>query len=116
VLCAIWRPRLAQALGLLHAQPERPWTIDELAAAVHVSRATLVRRSNDLVGEPPATYLARWRMELAVRLLRESEQPVGSISHRVGYTSEFALSRAPSKHRGEPPSHYRKRIKKSLGA
>jgi AraC-like DNA-binding protein len=107
---------VARALGLLHAQPEHPWTIDELAAAVHVSRSTLVRRFNDLVGEPPAAYLARWRMELAARLLRESEQPVARISHRVGYTSEFAFSRAFSKHRGEPPSRYRKRIKNSLAA
>jgi AraC-like DNA-binding protein len=107
---------VARALGLLHAQPEHPWTIDELAAAVHVSRSTLVRRFNDLVGEPPAAYLARWRMELAARLLRESEQPVARISHRVGYTSEFAFSRAFSKHRGEPPGRYRKRIKSSLAA
>ena len=107
---------VARALGLLHSQPERAWTIDELAAAVHVSRSTLVRRFNDLVGEPPAAYLTRWRMELAARLLRESEQPVGRISHLVGYTSEFAFSRAFSKHRGEPPGRYRKRIKSSLAA
>ena len=107
---------IARALGLLHSQPERAWTIDELAAAVHVSRSTLVRRFNDLVGEPPAAYLTRWRMELAARLLRESEQPVGRISHRVGYTSEFAFSRAFTKHRGEPPGRYRIRIKRSLAA
>ena len=107
---------VARALGLLHAQPERAWTIDELAAAVHVSRSTLMRRFNDLVGEPPAAYLTRWRMELAARLLRESEQSVGRISHLVGYTSQFAFSRAFSKHRGEPPGRYRKRIKRPLAA
>jgi AraC-like DNA-binding protein len=107
---------VAQALGLLHAQPERAWTVDELAGAVHVSRSTLVRRFKNLVGEPPAAYLTRWRMELAARLLRESEQPVGRISRLVGYTSEFAFSRAFSKHRGEPPGRYRKRIKGSLAA
>lgn len=107
---------IARALGLLHSQPERAWTVDELATAVHVSRSTLVRRFSDLVGEPPAAYLTRWRMELAARLLRESEQPVGRISHLVGYTSEFAFSRAFTKHRGEPPGRYRKRIKSSLSA
>ena len=107
---------VARALGLLHAEPERAWTIGELAAAVHVSRSTLVRRFNDLVGEPPAAYLTRWRMELAARLLRESEQPVGRISQLVGYSSQFAFSRAFSRHRGEPPGRYRKRIKSSLAA
>ena len=89
----------------------RAWTVDELAAAVHVSRSTLVRRFNELIGEPPGAYLTRWRMELAARLLRESEQPVGRISHLVGYSSEYAFSRAFSKHRGEPSGRYRKRIK-----
>jgi AraC-like DNA-binding protein len=107
---------VARALGLLHSQPEHPWTVDELAAAVHVSRSTLVRRFNDLVGEPPAAYLARWRMELAARLLRETSQPVSRICHLVGYTSEFAFSRAFTKHRGEPPGRYRIRIKRSLAA
>jgi AraC-like DNA-binding protein len=107
---------IARALGLLHSEPERAWTVDELATAVHVSRSTLVRRFSDLVGEPPAAYLTRWRMELAARLLRESEQPVGRISHLVGYSSEFAFSRAFTKHRGEPPGRYRKRIKSSLSA
>ena len=107
---------VARALGLLHSEPDRAWTVDDLAAAVHVSRSTLVRRFNHLVGEPPGAYLTRWRMELAARLLRESEQPVGRIAHRVGYTSEFAFSRAFSKHRGEPPGRYRKRFKSSLTA
>jgi AraC-like DNA-binding protein len=107
---------IARALGLLHSQPERAWTVDELAAAVHVSRSTLVRRFNDLLGEPPAAYLTRWRIELAARLLRESQQSVGRISHLVGYTSEFAFSRAFTRHRGEPPGRYRKRIKNSLAA
>ena len=107
---------VAQALGLIHSEPERAWTVDELAAAVHVSRSTLVRRFSDLVGEPPVAYLTHWRMELAARLLRESEQSVGRISHLVGYTSEFAFSRAFSRYRGEPPGRYRKRIKNSLSA
>jgi AraC-like DNA-binding protein len=107
---------VARALGLLHSEPDRAWTVDDLAAAVHVSRSTLVRRFNHLVGEPPGAYLTHWRMELAARLLRESEQTVGRISHRVGYTSEFAFSRAFSKHRGEPPGRYRKRFKSSLAA
>jgi len=110
------RDAVARALGLLDSEPERAWTVDELAGAVHVSRSTLVRRFHDLVGEPPGAYLTRWRMELAARLLRVSEQPVGRISELVGYTSEFAFSRAFSKHRREPPGRYRKRIKSSFAA
>jgi hypothetical protein len=92
--------------------PRPPRTRVDSRRARRRARVGLRAPFNDLFGEPPAAYLTCWRMELAVRLLRESEQPVSRISHLVGYTSEFAFS----KHRGEPPGRYRKRIKSSLAA
>jgi AraC-like DNA-binding protein len=87
-------PSIAAALALLHEHPEKPWTLDELAARVHISRSTLVRRFGDLVGEPPSAYLTRWRMDVAARRLRETDDPVGQVARQVGYVSEFAFSRA----------------------
>jgi AraC-like DNA-binding protein len=42
------------------------WTMSALAAAAGASRASLARRFNDLVGEPPMTFLKNWRMAMAV--------------------------------------------------
>src|SRR5207247_9136878 len=66
---------VARALGLLHSQPERAWTVDELAAAVPVSRSTLVRRVHHLVGDPPGAAPTRCRNELAAGRLRASVHP-----------------------------------------
>jgi AraC-like DNA-binding protein len=104
-------PSIAAALALLHERPEKPWTLDELAAHVHVSRSTLVRRFGDLVGEPPSAYLTRWRMDVAARRLRETDDPVGQVARQVGYVSEFAFSRAFSRIRGEAPGRYRRRMR-----
>jgi AraC-like DNA-binding protein len=98
---------IARALSVLHDAPAEPWTTETLAHRVNVSRATLVRRFTALVGEPPLSYLARWRMELAARDLRETNDAVSAIAHRVGYASEFAFSRAFSRLRGSPPGRYR---------
>ena len=46
-------PVVGRALRLLHHNPAHPWTVAELAAAASVSRASLARRFNELVGEPP---------------------------------------------------------------
>ena len=46
-------------------------------------------------------------MELAARQLRETDDAIGAIAHRVGYASEFAFSRAFSRARGRPPGRYR---------
>jgi AraC-like DNA-binding protein len=106
-LRALRDPIIAQTLTRMHADPAAPWTIDRLARQANLSRATLTRRFSALVGEPPLAYLTRWRMELAARNLRETDDAVGAIAHRVGYESEFAFSRAFSRLRGGPPGRYR---------
>lgn len=106
-LQALRDPIIAQTLTRMHADPAAPWTIDLLARQANLSRATLTRRFSALVGEPPLAYLTRWRMELAARNLRETDEPVGAIARRVGYESEFAFSRAFSRLRGGPPGRYR---------
>ncbi|CAO5242340.1 AraC family transcriptional regulator [Frankia sp. AgKG'84/4] len=106
-LRALHDPVTARVLALLHEVPQRAWTVHDLAAEVHVSRATLTRRFTELVGEPPLTYLTRWRMDLAAQRLRETDDPVAAIGAAVGYTSEHAFSRAFSRARGQPPRRYR---------
>ena len=106
-LHALRDPLVARALAVMHARPAAPWTIDGLAREVSVSRATLTRRFTRLVGEAPLTYLTRWRMDLAARQLRDSGDAVSRIAHSVGYTSEFAFSRAFTRLRGVAPGRYR---------
>lgn len=107
-LRALRDPALARVLAALHQRPAEPWTVDSLAREVHLSRATLARRFAEVVGEPPLTYLARWRMHLAAQRLKYSTDPVGAIAREVGYTSEYAFNRAFARHRGQPPGRYRR--------
>ncbi|WP_315863247.1 helix-turn-helix domain-containing protein [Amycolatopsis sp. FBCC-B4732] len=46
----------------------------------------------DVVGEPPPTYLTRWRMTTAARLLRETDRPLAQVASAVGYGSAFAFA------------------------
>ena len=107
-LRALNDPVIAHVIAVLHDRPAEPWTIERLAAEVHLSRATLARRFAELVGEPPLAYLTRWRMDLAARRLRDTTDPVETIARSVGYTSEYAFNRAFSRHRGLPPGRYRR--------
>ncbi len=97
------------ALVAIHQEPGREWDLDSLSGEVGMSRAAFSRRFRRLVGEPPLTYLTRWRMDFAARLLRESECPLAQIAQRIGYTSEYAFNRAFQRVRGVPPGRYRQR-------
>ena len=107
-LTALRDPVIGRALALLHDRPAERWTLDALAREVHLSRATLARRFGEQLGEPPLTYLTRWRMQLAAHRLRNSTDTVETVARAVGYSSEFAFNRAFARHRGEPPGRYRR--------
>ena len=74
-----------------------------------VSRAALARRFNDLVGEPPMSFLTGWRIALAADLLLEPGATIGSVAAQVGYGSPFALSTAFKRVRGDQPAAVRLR-------
>jgi AraC-like DNA-binding protein len=106
-LSALTDPVAGPALATLHTQPGRSWTVDSLASSTGVSSATLARRFNAKVGQTPAAYLTRWRMDLAAQRLRDTEDTVGAIARSLGYTSEYAFNRAFTRHRHTPPGRYR---------
>ena len=67
-----------------------------LAAEVHLSRATLARRFAELVGEPPLTYLTRWRMDLAAQRLQATRPSRWRRSPAASATRPSTRSTAPS--------------------
>jgi hypothetical protein len=67
----------------------------------------LARRFNDLVGEPPMTFLTGWRIALAADLLLEPGATIASVADQVGYSSPFALSTAFKRLRGISPQQHR---------
>jgi AraC-like DNA-binding protein len=107
-LTALRDPAIAGVLALLHARPAEPWTLERLADEAHLSRTTLARRFTDAVGEPPLTYLTRWRMHLASARLKDTSDTVEVIAREVGYSTEHAFNRAFARHRGHPPGRYRR--------
>jgi AraC-like DNA-binding protein len=108
-LAALREPAVGRALGLLHAQPARAWTLETLARAAGLSRSTLAERFALFMGQPPMHYLARWRMQLAARRLAEGGAKVQAVALEVGYDSEAAFSRAFKKIVGTPPAEWRRR-------
>jgi len=113
-LAGLRDPKVGKALALLHGRPVHPWTTDELAQAVDMSRSAFAERFTNLVGVPPMRYLTRWRLQLAAVRLRESSRSLGQIAYEVGYESEAAFSRAFKNAFGTTPGDWRQR-KDTLG-
>lgn len=101
-------PVIGPSLDRIHRDPAWPWTVELLASAAGLARATFTRRFTGLIGEPPLTYVTRWRMITAARILRQQDVPLAAVALQVGYTSEFAFARAFKRHYGQPPGSYRR--------
>jgi AraC-like DNA-binding protein len=106
-LAALRDPVLAPALAALHAQPERKWTVGDLAAEVAVSRSVLDDRFRTLLDRSPIRYLTEWRMHLADDLLATTTYNLGEVARRVGYEAEESFSRAFKRSRGVAPGAWR---------
>ncbi|MGW0160144.1 cupin domain-containing protein [Mycobacterium sp. NPDC003323] len=101
-------PVVGAALRLLHAEPAAPWTVASLADSAGVARSTLAKRFAELIGEPPSTYLTRWRMTLAADMLVETRTTVAEVARTVGYSDPFGFSSAFKRVRGVSPTEFRR--------
>jgi AraC-like DNA-binding protein len=107
-LRAVADPAIGAALRLMHERPAEPWTVARLAAEMAMSRSAFAARFAALVGEPPLQYLARWRMTLAARLLRDERRSVAEVAGRVGYANAVAFTKAFARVQGVGPGAYRR--------
>ncbi len=101
-------PGVGRALGLMHARPGEPWTLEQLGAQAGLSRLVLHERFTHFIGQPPMQYLAAWRMQLAASRLRDGDEKQIEIALDVGYESEAAFSRAFKRAVGVSPGAWRR--------
>jgi AraC family transcriptional regulator, alkane utilization regulator len=100
---------VGRALALLHGSPGEDWTVQRLAKLVGVSRSALAEHFTRILGEPPITYLTRWRLCLAARELSGSMREIQGIAKDAGYDSAGAFSAAFKRAYGKTPTAWRKK-------
>jgi AraC-like DNA-binding protein len=105
---AVSDPLIARALRLIREQPEHPWTVPRMAAAVSMSRSTFADRFRAATGETPIQHLTRYRMARAAEYLRGTSAGVREIARLVGYDSEVSVTKAFRRQFGMSPGAYRK--------
>jgi AraC-like DNA-binding protein len=107
-LGALQDPQIGRAISHVHRDPARNWTVASLAQELAMSRSAFAARFTELVGEPVMSYVARWRMQVAVAALKDEGATVGQLADRLGYRSEAAFSRAFKRVIGVSPGAIRK--------
>jgi AraC-like DNA-binding protein len=105
-LFALADRQMGAAIGAMHDNPARRWTLAALAERVGMSRSTFAQKFKQTVGDSPMEYLTRWRMFIAGDRLTNSNEPVSTIALSLGYESESAFSTAFKRVVGCSPRQY----------
>jgi hypothetical protein len=56
--------RLEKLWAMMHRNPTHLWTLTALTKEAGISRSVLAERFQGYLGEPPMSYLTRWRLQL----------------------------------------------------
>jgi AraC-like DNA-binding protein len=105
LLFGLSSPPLALALVAMHDAPEQVWSLERLALIAGMSRTAFAVKFKQLVGQPPAEYLADWRLTLAQARLREGV-PLKTLAGELGYSTQSALTRVFTARLGVSPREW----------
>jgi AraC family transcriptional regulator len=82
----------------------------DLAASIRLSPYHFARAFKASTRESPARFLRRSRLEMAARLLRDSDRPLAEIALTTGFGSQGHLTTAFRLANGVTPGRYRRRL------
>lgn len=103
--------KVSEALKLMHQQYKHPWSLEEIAHKVGLSRAGFAQKFKVALGDTPLNYLAAIRIQQAMRILTEEDHKIDYIASSVGYSDAFSFSKAFKKRTGQSPIEFRKKTR-----
>lgn len=107
ILALLRQPGFAELVQALLDEPQRPWSVDEMARQVHLSRAALFRQFQAACGQSPLQFVLLLRMQAAARRLARGEA-ISRVATAVGYESVPAFSRAFKRVLGQQPGAWQR--------
>ena len=100
-------PRLLQAVELIEANTERPYSQDELASRVGLSSRQVERLFRRYLNTTPRQYALDHRLRRARMLLRSTSLGVLDVAMAVGFATASHFTKSYRDHFGVTPTHDR---------
>lgn len=100
---------IKQIHAFLLAHFNEHYTIDFLAEHFTISPTVMKKCFKGVYGDSIYSYMKRYRLQVAERLLREGTLSIGQIAEQIGYLNQNKFTSAFCAEYGIPPTSYRKR-------
>ena len=99
---------VSQAIEEIRGNYRAPLTVSAIARAIHVSPSHLAHRFRSETGMTVKEYVTRVRVEMARRMLLETDAKLESIADAVGFCDAPHLSRVFVQYTRQRPGEYRR--------
>ena len=106
--------KLGETISFLENSYRQDISLDELAKMSRMSKSSLIRTFRRITGKTPFEYLLRVRLMKASALLTGSDDTIGEISMKCGFSDGSYFTRQFRKATRMPPTEYRKIARNAL--
>lgn len=86
---------------------EENFSVQTLSDMMAMDRTVLYRRMQTLTGIPPSVYIKNIRMDIARRLLLDTDLPIGDVARKTGFATTKYFSAAFKDSFGMTPNEFR---------
>lgn len=93
----------------IRRQPEKHWSVSQLAAELNVSEPHAYRLFHSMYGQSPASFVDRVRIKRACERLSTSRCTITEIAHELGFKTSQHFATVFKKYTGHSPSRWRQR-------
>lgn len=97
-----------EAHDQLAKHPEAAYKVQDIAEKLNVSVSSLNQYFRACYGDPIATWVRKYRLNLAADLLKATDRTIAEIATSVGYANISKFSAAFRRQFSMPPSAYRR--------
>lgn len=102
------REAVKRSVARMENEYREPLTVEALAASAGIGRWAYTQLFKELTGKLPLDYLNEIRIKQAKHLLLATEDRLGEIAQRLGFSSEYYFSRRFKQVAGLSPGRYRR--------
>ncbi|MGI9177240.1 MAG: substrate-binding domain-containing protein [Pirellulales bacterium] len=109
---SVTHPGIQRALRFITEHLAQPFSVDDVAEAAGMSRRGLHQAFLDHMGRTPGSHIRNVRLDLARKLLAETDTKVETVAKRSGYPSLNTFFVAFKKVAGKTPAEYRREARR----
>lgn len=102
-----WSPALVGVLIEMIQHPEKPVSLGQLSAKLHLNATYISNRFKELYGESPIALHKKIVVERVKSLLRQTDMSIREIADTMGYAELSNFTRLFKKYTGVSPQQYR---------